>query len=182
LANLARQWACCLFFRCLHVEAKKFERSATINPTMPRMRLEQNHVIGLLADITIRFAIFVIQGHLAGSADDVKNVCLFRRSLVQRDHAIGVHVPAHHIDAFADVDTVGRHRIKRSIIEALVWYTADVRYRRELAGLLFDRDRFAAGVEFNARQIARRCRGRTLLRAATDAATPVWRSPSKRSA
>src|ERR1700684_3407265 len=62
-------------------------------PAVPRMRLEQNAVIGLVGDIAVLFAILVVQGHLASAADDVKNVCLFRWSLVKCDRAVGVDMP-----------------------------------------------------------------------------------------
>src|SRR5712672_3220303 len=76
-----------LLRRRLHVEAEEFERRIAIDPAVPRMRVEQNDVIGLVGDVAVLFAILVVQGHLASAADDVKNVCLFRWSLVKRDQA-----------------------------------------------------------------------------------------------
>src|SRR5882724_3177307 len=143
-----------LFLRRLHVEAKEFERRIAIDPAVPRMRVEQKDIIGLVGDLAVLFAILVVQGHLAGAADDVKNVCLFRWSLVKRDRAVGIDVPAHHIDAFADINAVRFHLIECPVVETLVRYAANVRYRRELSRLLLDRNRFAAGIDFNARQIA----------------------------
>src|SRR3984957_3273032 len=143
-----------LFLRRLHVEAEEFERRIAIDPAVPRMRLEQNDVIWLIGDIAVLFAILVVQGHLASAADDVKNVCLFRWSLVKRDQAVGVDVPAHDIDAFADINAVRWHLIECPIVETLVRYAANVRYRRELSRLLLDRNRFAVRIDFNARQIA----------------------------
>src|SRR5229473_6548844 len=137
-----------------HIETEEFERRIAIEPSVPRMRLEQDDVIGLVGDIAVLFAILVVQGHLASAADDVKNVCLFLWSLVKRDQAAGVDVPAHHIDAFADINAVRWHLIECPIVETLVRYAASVRYRRELSRLLLDRNRFAAWIDFNARQIA----------------------------
>src|SRR6202043_1190842 len=95
-----------LFLRRLHVEAEEFERRIAIDPAVPRMRVEQKDVIGLVGDLAVLFAVLVVQVHLASAADDVKPVFLFRWSLVKRDGAVGVDVPAHHIDAFADINAV----------------------------------------------------------------------------
>ena len=46
-----------LFLRRLHVEAEEFERRIAIDPAVPRMRPEQNDVIGLVGDIAVLFAI-----------------------------------------------------------------------------------------------------------------------------
>src|SRR6185437_7191724 len=97
--------------------------------------------------------------HLASAADDVKNVGLFLRSLVKRDRAIGVDMPAHHIDAFADINAVRRHLIECRIVETFVRYAANIRYRRELSRILLDSNRLTAGIHFNARQIACKRRG-----------------------
>src|SRR3984893_6135279 len=83
-----------LFLRRLHVEAEEFERRIAIDPAVPRMRGEQKDVIGLVGDLGVLFASLVVKGHLASAADDVKNVCLVRWSLVKRDRAVGVDVPA----------------------------------------------------------------------------------------
>ena len=72
----------------LHVEAEEFERLVAIDPAVPRMRVEQKDVIGLVVDFAVLFAILVVQGHLASAANDVKNVSLFRRSLVNGDRAV----------------------------------------------------------------------------------------------
>ena len=64
-------------FFLLHVEAEEFERRIAIDPAVPRMRVEQKDVIGLVGDFAVLFAILVVQGHLASAADDVKNVSLF---------------------------------------------------------------------------------------------------------
>ena len=77
----------------LHVEAEEFERLVAVDPAVPRMRVEQKDIIGLVGDFAVLFAILVVQGHLASAADDVKNVSLFRRSLVERDRAVGVDRP-----------------------------------------------------------------------------------------
>src|SRR5712692_11259872 len=167
----AMQWGChhwifaradglaLLSLRRLHVEAEEFERRIAIDPAVPRMRVEQKDVIGLVGDLAVLFAILVVQGHLASAADDVKHVCLFRWSLVKRDQAVGVDVPAHHIDAFADINAVRFHLIECPIVETLVRDAANVRYRRELSRLLLDRNRyFAAGIDFNARKIAGKSR------------------------
>ena len=59
---------------------------------MPGIRTEQNDVIGLVGDVAVLFAILVVQGHLAGAADDVKHVYLVW-SLVNCDGAFGVDMP-----------------------------------------------------------------------------------------
>ena len=125
----------------LHVEAEEFEWLVAVDPAVPRMRVEQKDIIGLVGDFAVLFAILVVQGHLASAADDVKNVSLFRRSLVKRDRTVGVDVPAHHIDAFADINAVRRHLMDCRVLETLVRLAGNVRNRSELSRLLLDRKR-----------------------------------------
>ena len=45
----------------LHVEAEEFEWLVLVDPAVPRMRVEQKDVVGLVGDFAVLFAILVVQ-------------------------------------------------------------------------------------------------------------------------
>src|SRR6476619_5402713 len=65
-----------LLFCRLHIEAEEFEWRIAIDPAVPSIRTEQNDVIGLVGDVAVLFAILIVQGHLAGAADDLNNITM----------------------------------------------------------------------------------------------------------
>src|ERR1700682_4143771 len=59
--------------------------------------VQNDHVLGLVGQLTDLLATFVIQRQVPGAADDIENVSA--GSLVNGDRAVSIDVPAHEIDA-----------------------------------------------------------------------------------
>src|SRR5258708_29577705 len=81
-----------LFSQYGKIDTEKIKRCIAVNPPMVGVRLKNDDIVGLIGNITDRFAFTVIQGQLPGAADDIEDVLLL--SVVNRDCAFCIDVSA----------------------------------------------------------------------------------------
>src|ERR1700681_2203626 len=81
-----------LFSQYGKIDTEKIKRCIAVNPRMVGVRLKNDDIVGLIGNITDRFALTVIQGQLPGAADDIEDVLLL--SVVNRDRAFCIDVSA----------------------------------------------------------------------------------------
>src|SRR5438045_2489137 len=79
-----------LFSQYGKIDTEKIKRCIAVNPPMVGVRLKNDDVVWLVGNITDRLALTVIQGQLAGAADDIEDVLLL--SVVNRDRAFCIDV------------------------------------------------------------------------------------------
>src|SRR3981189_1502359 len=126
-----------LFSQYGKIDTEKIKRCIAVNPPMVGVRLKNDDIVGLIGKITDQLALAVIQGQLAGAADDIEDVLLL--SVVNRDCAFCIDVSA------GDLNCCPGERESCGIGKSLVRFSlAHIRYVRRRETILFHDDRLLA--------------------------------------